>query len=113
MPFVSIKTNQVLNDVQKEEVKAGLGKYIELLPGKTESWLMVEIDDARELYFQGKKEPAAMIEVKMFGGANQSSLENFTKKVTEFISEKINVKSSRIYISYFATIDWGFDGSNF
>ena len=113
MPFVCVKTNRKLDDVKKEELKTGLGKYIELLPGKSENWLMVEIDDDKELYFKGSKEPAAMIEVKMFGGANQNSLENFTREVTKFASSQLEVSSSRIYISYFATIDWGFNGSNF
>jgi len=113
MPFVCVKTNKKIDDSKKVEIKAGLGKFIELLPGKSENWLMVEIDDARDLYFKGSKEPAVMIEVKMFGGANQSSLENFTREVTKFVSSKLEVNSSRIYISYFATIDWGFNGSNF
>ncbi|MBP5693983.1 MAG: hypothetical protein J6X03_00800 [Bacilli bacterium] len=113
MPFVSVKTNKTLNSDQKIEVKSSLGKLIKLLPGKSENWLMVDIEDSKELYFRGTNDPAIMVEVKLYGGASQSSLENFTNEVTKCFSGLFEVETSRIYVSYFATNDWGYDGSNF
>ncbi len=113
MPFVSLKTNITIDDFTKIEIKQTFGELIKILPGKSEEWLMVEIDDRKDLFFKGSKESAAMIEVKMYGGANQNSLDNFTSKITDFISQKILIPSSRIYVSYFSTNDWGYNGSNF
>ena len=113
MPFVNFKTNKVLTDVEKADLKSSLGKFISILPGKSESWLMVEIEDSRELYFRGTNDLAAMVEVKIYGGASSNSLNSFTKAITDFVSSKLNIDSSRIYVSYFGTNDWGYDGSNF
>ena len=44
MPFINVKTNQAVSKEQQTAIKAGLGKAITALPGKSEQWLMVGIE---------------------------------------------------------------------
>ena len=41
MPFINSKVSVPLTDSEKETLKGKLGQAISLIPGKSESWLMV------------------------------------------------------------------------
>ncbi len=114
MPYIEINYNNKLDDTVKDEIKSECGKLISILPGKSEDWLMVKIDDQADLYFQGNKEKAIMIKVLIYGEKIGDSLLNkFSFNLTEFISKKLLVDPNRIYISYFFTMCWGMGGNNF
>lgn len=69
MPFIEAKTNQKISSEQERKLKERLGKAIETIPGKSESWLMLNFQDECRLYFKGDGEtPAAFVEIKIFGG---------------------------------------------
>ena len=53
MPCIQIKTNVEAAKETAERIKAGLGQAIAFLPGKTEEWLMVAIEDRCQMYFGG------------------------------------------------------------
>lgn len=113
MPFINIKTNQSVSRTQQESVKAGLGKAITALPGKSEQWLMVAIEPDAILYYQGTDAPAAMIQVQICGAVSSQASENLTARICELIQAELNIPQNRIYISYFGTPDWGWNGTNF
>ena len=113
MPFVQVKTNAKLTLNDEISIKSELGKLIKIIPGKSESWLMIDIKDEEKMYFKGSEEKCAMIEVMLYGGASDSSLNEFTGEVTDFISKTLAIDASRIYVSYFLTDKWGYAGSNF
>lgn len=111
MPFIDVKTNIKIEN--KEVLKGELGRLISLIPGKSESWLMVDIEDNQNMYFKGSDAPLMMVEVKIYGSASESALNNFTLSVTNSLSLVYNVPKNRIYVSYFMTPFWGYDGENF
>ena len=45
MPYINLKTTTKVTEEKAEILKAKFGKAIESFPGKTESWLMVGIED--------------------------------------------------------------------
>ncbi len=51
MPFINVKLSETLEEPQIERVKTELGKTISLLPGKSETYLMVNIEDGCNLFF--------------------------------------------------------------
>ena len=104
MPFVQVKTNAKITLNDEISIKSELGKLIKIIPGKSESWLMVDIKGEEKMYFKGSEEKCAMIEVM---------LNEFTGEVTDFISKTLAIDASRIYVSYFLTDKWGYAGSNF
>lgn len=113
MPFINVKTNVKVPAEKAEAVKSALGRAITAVPGKSESWLMVGIEDGCKLYFKGSDEPAAMTEVQLFGNASGSALGELTGRITEIVNENLGISPDRVYVSYMTTPDWGWNGSDF
>lgn len=113
MPFIDVKTNQKMDDKVKEVIKAELGQAIKTIPGKSETWLMVNLEPECSLYFQGSDEPAVFVDIKIYGHASSDSYNQLTKKITSLLSQKLNVREDRIYVCYMETENWGFAGENF
>ena len=113
MPYIKIRTNKKVEDSKAEEIKKKLGEDITIL-GKSESWLMVDIDDnADKLYFRGNKDDIAYVEVKLFGRADASHYNSMTERITENINNNLSIDSDKIYVSYYETSNWGWNGNNF
>jgi len=53
VPFINSKVNVALSEEEKTALKTKLGQAISLIPGKSESWLMVGFEDNCSLYFKG------------------------------------------------------------
>lgn len=111
MPFIEVKTNQPI--LSKEDLKAELGKAITAIPGKSEGWLMVEIQDKLDMYFKGSAEPCAMFEVAIFGNASESAYENLTKLLCGISEKYLNVSPDRTYVKYSEIDNWGYNNFNF
>ena len=113
MPYINIKANFQLTQDSFSQIKSECGNLIKLLPGKSQAWLMVDIEDNKNLYFKGSKEKAVFCEVKLYGSANSSAKNALTEGLTNCLSNMLQVAPSRIYVAYFETNDWGWSGSNF
>ncbi|MBR1524694.1 MAG: hypothetical protein IJ641_09620 [Lachnospiraceae bacterium] len=114
MPFIDSKVSVKVSKEQETEIKSRLGQAISLIPGKSESWLMVGIQDEYLLYFRGEdSEPMAFIEVRIFGGSNRDAFEKMTAEITKIFGEVLGIAADHMYIKYSATTDWGWNGSNF
>lgn len=113
MPFINIITNVEVNADKADRIKSALGLAITAIPGKSEGWLMVGIKDKYTLYFRGTDEPAAMVQVNLYGRASSNSMSVLTSNITGMIFDNLGISTDRIYVSYLATDDWGWNGNNF
>ena len=116
MPYIELNYNKTITSSEEKKIKEELGKAISILPGKSEEWLMVEIKDNMKLYFKGDKEKEnMMIKVLAYGDTlSESILSKFTAKVSEILFNILPcLNKDHIYISYFFTKNWGFNGENF
>lgn len=114
MPYINTKTTVTINPVKREAIKKKLGKAIELIPGKSESWLMVSFEDNGIMYFKGSNEkPLAFVEVKIFGKAASTAYQNMTKAITDILVEELGIQPDCIYVKYEEVLNWGWNGSNF
>ncbi|MGN0642719.1 MAG: phenylpyruvate tautomerase MIF-related protein [Huintestinicola sp.] len=113
MPFINVKTNAEVSAEKAEKIKSDLGLAITAIPGKSEGWLMVGIEDNCKLYFRGTDEPAAMVEVSLYGKASSNSLGVLTSNITGIMLDTLGISTDRVYVSYMTTEDWGWNGSNF
>ncbi len=113
MPFINVKTNVSVSAQREEAVKSALGQAVSALPGKSESWLMVGVEPEYHLYFKGGAEPAAMVEVSVYGNAPASALNALTGRISEILKKELEIPPSRIYVSYMQTPNWGWNGQNF
>ena len=53
MPYIDAKVNVSITAEQEKELKTRLGKAIEIIPGKSESWLMIAFEDACNYRYLG------------------------------------------------------------
>ena len=113
MPYIKITTTKKVNDDTGCELFKELGKAIELLPGKTEEWLMLSLHDGERMAFRGSTEDCAMVEVELFGKATDSAKSALTAELCRIVTDKIKAPSSRTYVTYREVEAWGYDGENF
>ena len=112
MPFISVKTNRSISEEKKTELKSEFGKAISLIPGKSENWLMVDIEDGRCMYFRGSsREAIVFVEVKLFGSATHEVYDKLTERITDILRE--TAEAEEIYIKYEEVETWGYNGGNF
>ncbi|MDS0524244.1 phenylpyruvate tautomerase MIF-related protein [Clostridium sp. SHJSY1] len=114
MPFIGSKVSVKISKEKEEVIKEKLGKAIELIPGKSEKFLMVGFEDEYSLYFAGEKlEKGAFVEVKIFGKASKDAYDKLTKSICNIYEEELEIPQNKIYIKYEEVSDWGWNGRNF
>lgn len=111
MPYINTKVTSKLTEKQKESLKAGLGKVISILPGKTEEVLMVEIEDNCDLWLAGKKlDKGAYVEVSYFGEVDSVYNNKLTAAICELHKNELEIPGTNMYLTYHPISDWGFNG---
>ena len=114
MPYIETKTNVKVTEEQKKELKAVFADAIELIPGKSEEWLMLGFSDGMTMAFRGDIDsPAAMIEIDVFGKSTESAYAALTERVCDEVSRVLAVSPDRIYVKYRECNIWGYNGFNF
>jgi len=114
MPFINTMTNATITKEKEVAIKEKFAKAIELIPGKSENWLMCGFSGEQSLYFKGDDSKLnAFIEVKIFGKATKDAYNSLTDKITEIIAEELEVSPDRIYVKYEEVSVWGWNGMNF
>lgn len=113
MPFIDSKVTTKLTPEKQESIKSKLGQAISIM-GKPESYLMVGFEDEYELYMAGKKlEQGAFVSVRVLGQVNADASDRMTAEICKIYEEELGIPGQNIYISYFGTPNWGWQGSNF
>lgn len=113
MPFIHTITNRSMTDTQIETLKQELGQAITAIHGKSEAWLMVQLEPDAELWFQGTDEPCAMVEVTIYGGADDDEYDLLTARICDLVSAELSIDPARIFVRYLETEHWGWNGANF
>ena len=113
MPFIDSRITVKVSDQQKEEIKTELGKLITTLK-KSETYLMVGIEDACDLWLGGRKlEKGAYVAVSLYGSAPKEAYDRLTGQICDLLSAKLGIPGNAVYVTYHPVSDWGWNGSNF
>ena len=114
MPYIQINLNKKIEQETETNIKEKLGKLIETIPGKTEKWLMVQINDDGKLYFRGKSEDTiAFVSIRIYGKNAPEVYSAFTGEITKLLCDEIDLKEDNIYVQYEECEYWGWNGKNF
>lgn len=114
MPFINVKTSKDLTAEKVEAIKTELGSAIALIPGKSEAWLMVNIDDNCNIYFKGTdNNDTAYVEVNIFGSTSKDNCEKLTVKICDILLKFADIPSDRVYVKYEFSDMWGYNGFMF
>ena len=110
MPYISLKTTKVLTLQQELDLKKMLGKTITLLPGKTEDYLMVHIEDNQLIYFRGEEVDCMMIDCKVYGHPDLKSKQVFVKELMSEIENITKIPVDNQYLTFEEKDEWGMNG---
>ena len=113
MPYIHLSANVPIPEHTGEAIKTQLGHAIQALPGKSEDWLMVRIGGEEALWFAGSDEPAAMVQVSIYGAAGADDYDTLTGRITEILDGTLGIPPERVYVQYSETEHWGWNGRNF
>ncbi len=113
MPYIQTMTNVGISGRKEQTIKQRMGEAIELIPGKSESWLMLSFQDDAHMYFKGEDEPCAICQVKIYGSASEDAYAALTSALTDILAEELEIDPARIYVAYQEIATWGWNGGNF
>ena len=113
MPLIDTQTKIRISTEKEEILKARLGEAIEQFPGKSEYWLMLRFTDNCRMWYRGhNKFPVAMVEVKLFGSADEQTCSRMTGIICQLFSEELGISPDHVYVKYEFTDRWGWNGEN-
>jgi len=114
MPYINVKLTKKIGAAQEAHLKEELGTAICLFPGKSEDWLMCNIESEQKIWFRGdNSKDAAFIEVKLLGDVDKKSATDFTTELCNYMNIHLGISPSRTYIRFEGGEHWGWNGSNF
>lgn len=114
MPFIHARVNRPISQETEKELSRALGQAIALIPGKSESWLMLQFEDNCRLYFKGdSQKPLAFVNVKLFGSAEDAAYARLTAEITAILERTLHIAPDGVYVQYEETRHWGWNGANF
>lgn len=113
MPFIDARLTLPVSDAQKESLKTAFGQAIPTLH-KTETYLMVGIQDNCDLWMAGQKlDKGAYLSVSLFGSAAPADYDAMTGKLCHILEQQLGIPGGSVYVTYHPVSDWGWNGSNF
>ena len=114
MPYINAKVGKKLTEETIVSLKCALGKAIEAIPGKSEDYLMVCIEDDMRLWLAGDDTaPKAFFDVRILGRADGGDYSRMTGEICRICSELIGIAPSDVYVTYSEYVHWGHNGRNF
>ena len=114
MPFIHAKLTTTPTQEEMEAIKTDLGQAIAKIPGKSENWLMVQLQGGCARWPQGKAfEKIAMVEVQIYGAPSDASCNALTGEITKILERRLGYPPEHVYVSYQFCTQWGWNGNNF
>ena len=114
MPYMRLETNLELEDNTANELTVKASARLSTLLGKSENYVLIQINPSQTMLFAGSPEPLAYVELKSIG-LPTSQAPTFSKALCDFIAEELNIAANRVYIE-FTDIPrelWGWNGKTF
>jgi len=114
MPYIKTTVSKEISESAKLNLQKKLGEAIALIPGKTESWLMLAFEDNVPMAFQGKDDSDyAFIDVSIFGSASDAAYDRLTDAICSIMNEELGIAINHTYVKYEESNHWGWNGRNF
>lgn len=111
MPYVKYTTTEKLSDAQRVELKAGFGRLMSTIPGKTEAKLMVAIEEGDAMYFGGEAKPLAFIDARFSGSIAFEHKKAFTEAAFRLAEQVCGLDKASVYLTFSEFDSWGTGGT--
>ena len=111
MPFIKCKVSCEITKEQEAELKRRFGTAIELVPGKSEDYLLLEFEPNCHLWLRGNNAaPISYIEAAIFGNESHAGYPAFTAEVAKIFREVLGIAPENCYIKYEDITAWAVGG---
>jgi phenylpyruvate tautomerase PptA (4-oxalocrotonate tautomerase family) len=107
MPYLKIETNEQLNETTAQELLKKASAFTARLLGKPEKWVMVTIYQGKPMIFDSNTQPAAFVELKNIGLAQEKCIE-LSGALCDFLKAEMGIEPERVYIEF-----WDINGKMF
>ena len=111
MPYIAINTAGELSAGQKEKIKTGFGRLIEIIPTKTKAGLMIDFSGSRTMYFAGREVNGAFVELRLFRKSDFEAKKKFTEEAFEMLSRELGMSKDDIKLNIMELDCWGTGGT--
>ena len=111
MPYLRIQTNRSVEPEAGAVLMSRASSLLSAQLGKSESYIMVSIEDEAPMIFAGNPEPLAYLELKSIGLPDDLT-PALAEALCTLLGEELGIPSDRIYIE-FANAErhlWGWNG---
>ena len=114
MPYLSIQTNQSLDEKETLNILDKTSKSISQILGKPENYVMVALQANTPMSFAGSVEPTAYVQLKSLGLPEESTA-NLSEAICSLVSSELNINAARIYIEFISPERhmWGWNNKTF
>lgn len=99
MPYIHVSLSSQLDENKSRELKKVLGETIGLLPGKSESVLMLRLDDNCRMSFSGKEGNCAFLAVHLFRSSPEAEKKKFAAELVDKICHITGLDKDRIFMT--------------
>lgn len=114
MPMIVTHTTERISEEKKSALTKAFGEAITLLPGKSETYLMLEFEGDCQMAFHGDTSlPLAFVEVKLLGKSTKAAYATLTARICDVLEEILGVPTEGTYVKYEEIEHWGHNRHNF
>ena len=101
MPTLRILTNASLPSEGRAELLAHASRTVAEMLGKPESYVMVILEDGRDMLFAGTPSPAAFLELTSLGLPEERTA-HYSRTLCSLVEDALGVSAERVYIAFFS-----------
>jgi len=99
MPYISIETNQSIDETVADEFAGKVSAFASEITGKPDQWMMVAIKPGTKMVYNGSHDPIAFVELKSIG-LPEEKCTDFSRQICDFLSTELDIPPERVYIEF-------------
>ena len=108
MPYIRISTTQKLNEKQQSALVSGLGKALEVIPGKDARGLIVDMEDGKTMFIGGETQNNLVFaDVHYYSNYGYQVKKAFTVAAFDAISRVLGTSKDRMFLTITEHNNWG------
>jgi phenylpyruvate tautomerase len=101
MPTLRILTNVQVPAEGRSGLLAHASRAVAEMLGKPESYVMVILEDGRDMLFAGTQAPAAYLELKSLG-LTDAKAAGYSRTLCDLLAAALDIPAERVYIEFAA-----------
>jgi hypothetical protein len=109
--MINLQVSATLSSEDKNNAAKELGRLINLMPGRSEKYLMVSINDGYTHYLAGAElERSAFMDLRLLGHESEEGQEKFVVAAQAALSKLLDIPIGNIYTNILEMPHWGARG---